>query len=92
MRRVRTRSRCGSSCLTAPATNAGGDKPQNIGGAKRLANVLRTAVGRSGYGAIKLGENEGMGVACVSFAGAHRRPTWTACVAHVKVDPEDAAT
>ena len=27
--------------------NAGGDKPQNVGGAKRLANALRAAVGRS---------------------------------------------
>ena len=59
----------------------------NVGGAKRLANVLRTAVGRSGYGAIKLGENEGIGVACVS-SQERTSPTWTACVAHVKVDPK----
>ena len=57
--------------LDGAGANAGGDKPQNVGGAKRLANALRTAVGRSGYGAIKLGENEGIGVACVSFAGTH---------------------
>ena len=52
--------------LDGAGANAGGDKPQNIGGAKRLANALRAAVGRAGYGALKLGENEGMGVACVS--------------------------
>ncbi|MBO0759071.1 MAG: xanthine dehydrogenase family protein molybdopterin-binding subunit, partial [Bradyrhizobiaceae bacterium] len=45
-----------------------------------------TAVGRSGYGAIKLPRNEGIGVACVS-SQERSSPTWTACVAHVKVDP-----
>ena len=73
--------------LDGAGANAGGDKPQNVGGAKRLANVLRAAVGRSGYGAIKLGPNEGMGVACVS-SQERASPTWTACVAHVKVDPK----
>ena len=73
--------------LDGLGANAGGDKPQNVGGAKRLANALRTAVGRSGYGAIKLPENEGIGVACVS-SQERASPTWTACVAHVKVDPK----
>jgi isoquinoline 1-oxidoreductase subunit beta len=73
--------------LDGVGANAGGDKPQNVGGAKRLANALRAAVGRSGYGAIKLGPNEGMGVACVS-SQERSSPTWTACVAHVQVDPE----
>jgi isoquinoline 1-oxidoreductase subunit beta len=72
--------------LDGAGANAGGDKPQNVGGAKRLANALRAAVGRSGYGAIKLGANEGMGIACVS-SQERSSPTWTACVAHVKVDP-----
>ena len=58
----------------------------NAGGAKRLANALRIAVGRSGYGSIKLGPNEGLGVACVS-SQERASPTWTACVAHVAVDP-----
>jgi isoquinoline 1-oxidoreductase len=49
--------------------------------------VLRTAVGRSGYGAIKLQPNEGIGVACVSSQD-RASPTWTACVAHVMVDPK----
>jgi isoquinoline 1-oxidoreductase len=73
--------------LDGAGANAGGDKPQNVGGAKRLANALRAAVGRSGYGATKLGENEGLGVACVS-SQERGSPTWTACVAHVKVDPK----
>jgi isoquinoline 1-oxidoreductase subunit beta len=73
--------------LDGAGANAGGDKPQNVGGAKRLANVLRAAVGRSGYGAVKLGANEGMGIACVS-SQERSSPTWTACVAHVKVDPK----
>jgi isoquinoline 1-oxidoreductase beta subunit len=73
--------------LDGAGANAGGDKPQNVGGAKRLANALRAAVGRSGYGAMKLGENEGLGVACVS-SQERGSPTWTACVAHVAVDPK----
>jgi isoquinoline 1-oxidoreductase len=73
--------------LDGAGANAGGDKPQNEGGAKRLANTLRAAVGRSGYGSLKLGPNEAMGVACVS-SQERTSPTWTACVAHVKVDPK----
>ena len=73
--------------LDGAGANAGGNTPQNLGGAKRLANALRAAVGRSGYGSLKLGENEGMGVACVS-SQERNNPTWTACVAHVHVDPK----
>jgi isoquinoline 1-oxidoreductase beta subunit len=71
--------------LDAAGANAGDGKPNTSGGAKRLANVLRTAVGRSGYGAVKLGPDEGVGVACVS-SQERASPTWTACVAHVAVD------
>jgi isoquinoline 1-oxidoreductase len=73
--------------LDGAGDNAGGDKPQNVGGAKRLANALRAAVGRSGYGSIKLGPHEAMGVACVS-SQERSTPTWTACVAQVHVSPE----
>jgi len=74
--------------LDAAGSNAGDPaKPNTSGGAKRLANALRTAVGRSGYGAVKLGPNEGIGVACVS-SQERATPTWTACVAHVAVDRE----
>jgi isoquinoline 1-oxidoreductase len=76
--------------LDGAGANAGGPAANTLGGAKRLANVLRTAVGRSGYGAIKLGPDEGLGVACVS-SQERSSPTWTACVAHVKVDRASGA-
>src|SRR5882672_4949458 len=59
----------------------------NAGGAKRLANALRTAVGRSGYGALKLPKNSGIGIACVS-SQERATATWTACAAQVEVNPE----
>jgi isoquinoline 1-oxidoreductase beta subunit len=58
----------------------------NAGGAKRLANALRTAVGRSGYGATALPKNCGIGVACVS-SQERATATWTACAAQVEVNP-----
>ena len=78
--------------LDGMGENAGDPKnPMQSGGAKRLANVLRTAVGRSGYGAIPMGPNEAMGVACVSSQD-RSAPTWSACVAHVVVDPATGST
>jgi len=71
--------------LDGAGNNSGAGAPTTAGGAKRLANVLRTAVGRSGYGAIKIAAGEGIGVACVS-SQERTTPTWTACVAHVAVD------
>jgi isoquinoline 1-oxidoreductase len=58
----------------------------NAVGAKKLANALRTAVGRSGYGATALPKNSGIGVACVS-SQERATATWTACAAQVEVDP-----
>ena len=58
----------------------------NAGGAKKLANALRTAVGRSGYGATQLPKNSGIGVACVS-SQERATATWTACAAQVEVNP-----
>ena len=63
----------------------------NAGGAERLANALRTAVGRSGYGAMKLPKGEGMGVACVS-SQERATASWTACVAHVAVAGDGTVT
>jgi isoquinoline 1-oxidoreductase subunit beta len=57
---------------------------ENAGGAQRIANVLRTAAGRAGYGSLKLPKGEGMGIACVS-AQERGTASWTACVAHVAV-------
>ena len=60
----------------------------NAGGAKKLANALRTAVGRSGYGAVSLPKNSGIGVACVS-SQERATATWTACTAQVEVNPSN---
>jgi isoquinoline 1-oxidoreductase subunit beta len=62
----------------------------NAGGALRLANALRTAVGHAGYGAV-LPKGEGMGVAC-SSAQERKTASWTACVAHVAVAESGAVT
>jgi isoquinoline 1-oxidoreductase len=62
----------------------------NAVGAKRLANALRTAVGRSGYGVKPLPKNQGIGVACVS-AQERTSATWTACAAQVEVEPSSGA-
>src|SRR5215475_5609187 len=60
----------------------------NAGGAKKLANALRTAAGRAGYGSMKLPKNSGIGVACV-FTDTAATATWTACAAQVEVDPKN---
>lgn len=74
--------------LDAMGKNAG-SAPNSVGGATRLANVLRDVTVRSGWGK-ELPEGEGMGVA-VSFGQERANPTWTACVAHVAVDGETKA-
>jgi isoquinoline 1-oxidoreductase len=71
--------------LTAAGKNAG-TPPNSVGGAHRLRNALLVAAGRAGYGVKPLNKNEGMGMACVS-SQERGSPTWTACVAEVKVDP-----
>jgi len=60
---------------------------KNDGGAQRLRNTLLAAMGMAGYGARKLPEGEGMGVACVS-SQERATASWTACVAHVAVAPD----
>jgi isoquinoline 1-oxidoreductase subunit beta len=57
-----------------------------VGGALRLANCLRVAAGKAGWGAKKLPPNTGMGIA-VSSAEERQSPTWVAGVAEVTVDP-----
>jgi len=57
-----------------------------VGGALRLANCLRTAAGKAGYGTKRLPPNTGMGVS-VTAAEERQSPTWVACVAEVTVDP-----
>ena len=58
-----------------------------MGGALRLANCLRVAAGRAGWGAKKLPPNTGMGIA-VSSAEERQSPTWVAGIAEVTVDPQ----
>ena len=58
-----------------------------VGGALRLANCLRVAAGRAGWGAKTLPPNTGMGIA-VSSAEERQSPTWVAGIAEVTVDPK----
>jgi len=66
-----------------------GEAPDSIGGATRLAAVLREVKARANWGA-DLAENEGMGVA-VAHGQERTMPTWTAVIAHVAVDPTTKA-
>ncbi|HEV2548608.1 MAG TPA: molybdopterin cofactor-binding domain-containing protein [Stellaceae bacterium] len=69
--------------LDAAGANAG-SAPNSVGGAKRIANVLRYAVEKSGYGTKKFPKGTGQGIAVVS-SQERSSPTWTACVAEVTV-------
>jgi isoquinoline 1-oxidoreductase len=57
-----------------------------VGGALRLANCLRVAAGKAGWGSKRLPPNTGLGLA-VSSAEERQSPTWVAGVAEVTVDP-----
>ena len=61
-----------------------------VGGALRLANCLRVAAGKAGWGAKKLPPNTGMGIA-VSSAEERQSPTWVAGIAEVTVNPMTGA-
>jgi isoquinoline 1-oxidoreductase subunit beta len=58
-----------------------------VGGALRLANCLRVAAGKSGYGTKRLPPNTGFGIA-VTAAEERQSPTWVAGIAEVTVDPK----
>jgi CO/xanthine dehydrogenase Mo-binding subunit len=62
-----------------------GYESTTVGGALRLANCLRVAAGKAGWGRA-LPPNTGLGVA-VSSAEERQSPTWVAGVAEVTVDP-----
>lgn len=57
-----------------------------VGGAARLANCLRVAADKAGWGRKKLPPNTAMGIA-LSSAEERQSPTWVAGVAQVTVDP-----
>jgi isoquinoline 1-oxidoreductase len=60
-------------------------KGKNAKGAARLANAIRVAVGRSGWGTREMPKGSALGLAAVS-AQERGTATWTACVADVAVD------
>src|SRR5438046_6377206 len=60
-----------------------------LGGAPRLARVLKLAADRAGWDS-PLPPNVGRGVACVT-AQARKSPTWTASVVETEVDPARGA-
>jgi CO/xanthine dehydrogenase Mo-binding subunit len=64
-----------------------GHAPNAVGGAARLANVLRQAMAYSGYGKRSLPVHTALGLAC-SFGQERSMPTWNVCVAEVSADPE----
>lgn len=69
--------------LDAAGKNAG-SAPNSVGGASRLAAVLKDVRDRANWGRL-LPEGEALGIAVA--AGQERNmPTWIACVAHVIVD------
>jgi isoquinoline 1-oxidoreductase subunit beta len=69
--------------LDGAGRNAG-TSPNATGGAKRQAAVLRRAAEKAEWGAA-LPAGTGLGVA-TTFGQARSMPTWTACVARVRVD------
>jgi len=69
--------------LDGAGKNAG-SSPSAVGGALRQAHVLKRVAEKAGWGA-SMPEGTGLGVATTS--GQERpMPTWTACVAQVRVD------
>jgi isoquinoline 1-oxidoreductase beta subunit len=69
--------------LDAAGRNAGGP-PSAVGGARRQAAVLSRVAKAAGWGA-KLPKDAGLGIA-TTFGQERDMPTWTACVARVRVD------
>lgn len=71
--------------LKAEGKNAG-SAPNSVGGAARQANVLRRVREIANWQQ-PMPENTGLGVA-TSYGQERNMPTWTACVAQVRVDRE----
>jgi CO/xanthine dehydrogenase Mo-binding subunit len=71
------------SLLDAKGKNAG-SAPNAVGGAARMANVLRRAAEMAGWGKA-MPADTGLGIAS-TFGQERDMPTWTACVARIKVD------
>lgn len=69
--------------LDAKGKNAG-VAPISVGGAARQANALRRVAEKAGWGAA-MPKDTGLGVA-TTFGQERTMPTWSACVARVRVD------
>lgn len=74
--------------LDGRGKNAGG-APNAVGGAARMAHVLRRVAEKAGWGKA-LPAGTGLGIAS-TFGQERDMPTWTACVARVKVDAATGA-
>lgn len=71
------------SLLQATGRNAG-SAPNAVGGAQRLVQVLLRAAEKAGWGKA-MPKDTGLGIAA-TFGQERDMPTWTACVARVRVD------
>jgi CO/xanthine dehydrogenase Mo-binding subunit len=69
--------------LDGAGRNAGG-APDAVGGALRQAHVLKRVAEKAGWGA-SVPNDTGLGIA-TTFGQERTMPTWTACVARVRVD------
>jgi isoquinoline 1-oxidoreductase subunit beta len=74
--------------LDGAGRNAG-SAPNAVGGAKRQAAVLKRAAQKAGWGGA-MPRDTGLGVA-TTFGQERGMPTWTACVARVRVDRDSGA-
>jgi isoquinoline 1-oxidoreductase beta subunit len=70
--------------LLKPEGRNAGSAPNAVGGASRQAKVLKRAAEKAGWGK-PLPTGTGLGVA-TTFGQERGMPTWTACVARVRVD------
>ena len=71
--------------LDGAGRNAG-SAPNSVGGAKRQAAVVARVAQKANWGC-KMPTNVGLGIAS-SFGQERDMPTWCACVARVRVDPD----
>jgi CO/xanthine dehydrogenase Mo-binding subunit len=69
--------------LNAKGRNAG-SAPNSVGGAKRQAAVLQHVAQKASWGA-SMPKDSGLGIA-TTFGQERGMPTWTACVARVRVN------
>jgi len=74
--------------LDGKGRNAG-SAPNAVGGAARLAAVVRRAAEKAGWGG-PLPKDTGLGIAA-TFGQERDMPTWIACVARVRVDRASGA-